>query len=58
MFDTIYLLASAVPLTGDNFDKRILFAVIGAAVLLAVGTTIFAKKKSTDDDGSEDKDEK
>ena len=33
------------------------FAIIGAAVLLAAGTAVFAKKKGTDTDDDEDDDE-
>lgn len=51
------LMSANVPQTGDNFPKGVLFAIIGAAVLLAVGTAVFAKKKGTDTDDDEDDDE-
>ena len=50
MLNNILLIAETVPQTGDNFPKGILFAIIGAAILLAVGTAVFAKKKGENDD--------
>lgn len=50
MLNNMLLLSENVPQTGDNFPKGILFAIIGAAVLLAVGSIVFAKKKDDDDE--------
>ena len=49
MLYNMLLLSETVPKTGDNFPKGVLFAILGAAVLLAVGTAVFAKKKGDDD---------
>ena len=51
------LMSANVPQTGDNFPKGVLFAIIGAAVLLAAGTAVFARKKGEDSDNDEDDDE-
>lgn len=50
MLNNVLLMAASVPQTGDNFPKGVLFVIIGAAVLLAVCTAVFAKKKSGNDD--------
>ena len=50
IMSTALILAENAPQTGDNFPKGILFAIIGAAVLLAVGSIVFAKKKDDDDE--------
>lgn len=54
MPETLMLLAASAPQTGDNFPKGVLFAIIGAAVLLAVGTAVFAKKKGDDSDDDDE----
>ena len=56
MYETLMLMSANVPQTGDNFPKGVLFAIIGAAVLLAMGTAVFAKKKGADSDQDEDDD--
>ena len=53
MFEAL-MLSAAAPATGDNFPKGVLFAVIGAALLLAVGTAVFAKKKGSDSDDDDE----
>ena len=53
LYDMI-LLAENAAKTGDNFPKGALLAIIGAALLLAVGTAVFAKKKGSDDDEDDD----
>lgn len=50
MLYDMLLLAETVPQTGDNFPKGVLFAIIGAAILLAAGSMVFAKKKNGNDD--------
>ena len=57
MYETLMLMSANVPQTGDNFPKGVLFAIIGAAVLLAAGTAVFARKKGEDSDNDEDDDE-
>ena len=57
MYEALMLMSANVPQTGDNFPKGALFAIIGAAVLLAAGTAVFAKKKGTDTEDDEDDDE-
>ena len=54
MYETLMLMSANVPQTGDNFPKGVLFAIIGAAVLLAIGTAVFAKKKGSDTDNDEE----
>ena len=44
------LMSANIPQTGDTFPKGVLFAIIGAAALLAVGTAVFARKKDSDSD--------
>ncbi|WP_295086020.1 hypothetical protein [Ruminococcus sp.] len=56
MYESLMLMSANVPQTGDNFPKGVLFAIIGAAVLLAMGTAVFAKKKGADSDQDEDDD--
>ena len=56
MYETLMLMSANAPQTGDNFPKGVLFAIIGAAVLLAMGTAVFAKKKGADSDQDEDDD--
>lgn len=55
MLDTLMMMAANIPQTGDNFPKGILIAVIIGAVILAVGTAVFAKRTSgsSDDDDEE-----
>lgn len=55
MYETLMLMSANIPQTGDTFPKGVLFAIIGAAALLAVGTAVFAKKKGSDDEGDDDK---
>ncbi|MBP5432026.1 MAG: hypothetical protein J6Y81_06940 [Ruminococcus sp.] len=55
MYETLMMIAAIAPQTGDNFPRGALFAIVGAAVLLAVGTAVFAKKK--DNDSSDDEDD-
>ncbi len=57
VYEALMLMSANVPQTGDNFPKGVLFAIIGAAVLLAAGTAVFAKKKGTDTEDDEDDDE-
>ena len=57
MYETLMLMSANVPQTGDNFPKGVLFAIIGAAVLLAAGTAVFAKKKGVDSDNDEEDDD-
>ncbi|MBR5681767.1 MAG: hypothetical protein IKW96_00615 [Ruminococcus sp.] len=57
MYETLMLMSANVPQTGDNFPKGVLFAIIGAAVLLAAGTAVFAKKKGADSDNDEEDDD-
>lgn len=57
MFEAL-MLAAGVPDTGDNFPKGLLFAIIGAGILLAIGTAVFAKKKGADDDSDEEDEDK
>ncbi len=57
MYETLMLMAAIAPQTGDNFPRFTLFTIIGAAILLAVGTTVFAKKKGDSSDDEEDDDE-
>ena len=53
MLNTLMMLASA-PQTGDTFPKGVLIGIIIAALLLAVGTAVFAKKKGENDDDGDD----
>lgn len=57
MFEAL-MLAAGVPDTGDDFPKGLLFAIIGAGILLAIGTAVFAKKKGADDDSDEEDEDK
>ena len=57
IMSTELILAENAPQTGDNFPKGVLFAIIGAAVLLAAGTAVFAKKKGADSDNDEEDDD-
>ncbi|MBP5578623.1 MAG: hypothetical protein J6X56_03935 [Ruminococcus sp.] len=54
MYETLMLMAAIAPQTGDNFPRFTLFTIIGAAILLAVGTTVFAKKKGDSSDDEDD----
>ncbi len=54
MYETLMLMSANVPQTGDNFPKGVLFAIIGSAVLLAIGTAVFSKKKGSDTDNDEE----
>ena len=56
MLNTLMMLASA-PQTGDTFPKGVLIGIIIAALLLAVGTAVFAKKKGENDDDDDGDDE-
>ena len=53
MLETLMVLAAAIPQTGDSFPKGVLIGIIIAAVLLAVGSAVFAKRKGGDDDDEE-----
>lgn len=50
----IMTLLAAVPQTGDRFPKALLIGIILCAVLLAVGTAVFAKKKGAEDEEEDD----
>ena len=54
MFAALMLLAANSPQTGDRFPRGVLFMIIVAAILLAVGTAIFAKKIGGDSDDDYD----
>ena len=47
-------LLAAVPQTGDRFPKALLIGIILCAILLAVGTAVFAKKKGAEDDDDDE----
>ena len=40
MMNTLMLIAANIPQTGDSFPTGVLFAIIIAAALLAVGTAV------------------
>ena len=54
MAEMLAVLAAAIPQTGDTFPKGLLIGIIIGALLLAVGTAVFANKKSKDDDDDDE----